>query len=153
MLSFNENGFLQPYGAIPATMELLEKEFVTSFDNVSRHKLFEKIELYLADLKNLVDVELTIWVNGSFVTKKTNPRDIDLVTFIPWQLAAHHSEELKKFSKPAVVANYGVDGYLVRVFEPEHKLHILTYSDRIHWLSDFTRTRPNRNGKRFNKVF
>lgn len=105
------------------------------------------------DLKSLAGVELTVWVNGSFVTKKANPRDIDVVTFIPWQQAEQFSKELKKFSKPAVAANYGVDGYLVRVYELEHKLHILTHSDRIHWLSDFTRTQPNRSGKRFKKGF
>jgi len=153
MLSFDENGFLKPYEAIPATMELLVSEFVGSFETDSRRKLFEKLEVYLNDLKSLVNVELIVWVNGSFVTRKSNPRDIDVVTFIPWQQAEQFSEELKRFSKPSVIGNYGVDGYLVRVYQPEQKLHILTQSDRVHWLFDFTRTQPDRSGKRYNKGY
>lgn len=153
MLLFDGNGLLKPPEAIPATLELLEKEFVLSLGTVSRRKLFEKMVTYLQDLKNLVSEELEVWVNGSFVTKKANPKDIDVVVFIPWQKAEQFSEELKKFSKPDVVENYGVDGYLVRVYEQKHKLHVLTRSDRVHWLFDFPRTQPNRSGKRFKKGF
>ena len=116
-------------------------------------KHFEKLTRYFEDLKSLLEVGFVAWVNGSYVTKKPNPRDIDVVVFIPWQKAGEHYNALKKFSRPEVHANYGVDGYLVRVYEPEHRSNILTVSDRLHWQHDFSRTQANRQGKTFRKGF
>ena len=37
---------------------------------------------YSHDLKKLIGAELQQWVNGSFVTLKVNPKDIDFITFL-----------------------------------------------------------------------
>jgi len=153
MLTFDENGFLTPPDPIPGNMKLLESEFVIFFGNETRQRLFERLTRYLDDLKRLVNEELTIWVNGSFVTKKLNPKDIDVVIFLDWRKLEQFSKELIAFSHEGALENYGIDSYLVRVYEPSHKKHILTHSDRLHWLYDFSRTQPNRRGKIFKKGF
>ena len=153
MLSFDKNGFLTPYEVIPASMELLESEFVDSFESELRKKHFDKLSKYLEALKSVVKEEITIWVNGSYVTKKLNPKDIDVVVFIHWKIVEANIKELKSFTRPEVLANYGVDSYLVRVYEKGHQLNVITHSDRIHWLYDFSRTQPNRRGKTFQKGF
>ena len=153
MLIFDENGFLTPAEAIPTTLELLENELVVTIGTETRRRLFEKLVKYLADLKMLVGGEITVWINGSYATQKPNPADIDVVAFVPWRKMEELSSALKPFTYPAAFGNYGVDGYLVRVYEPEHKNHILTHSDRLHWLHDFCTTQPNRQGKTFKKGF
>lgn len=153
MLTFDENGFLTPAEAIPVTLELLENELVLAIGTETRRRLYEKLLKYLGDLKTLVGEEITVWINGSYATKKPNPADIDIVVFVPRQKMEELSSRLKPFTYPAVFGNYGVDGYLVRVYEPEHKNQILTHSDRLHWLHDFCRTQPNRQGKTFKKGF
>lgn len=154
MLTFDENGFLAPADAISTTLQLLENEFVTTIGTETRKRLFEKMLRYLDALKTLTNEDqLTVWVNGSFVTKKPNPADIDLVVFVPWTKMEEFSSAIRSFSSPNTFGNYGVDGYLVRIYEPTHKYHILTHSDRLHWLHDFSRTQPNRKGKVFKKGF
>ncbi len=153
MLNFDENGFLIPYEAIPASLELLENEFVVKTGNESRRRLFDKMVKYLTELKALIGEDLVVWVNGSFATRKLNPNDIDLVVFISWRKAEQFSKELKDFSYPIALGSFGVDGYLVRVYEPEHPTYVLTHSDRLHWLHDFSRTQPNRSGKIYKKGF
>jgi len=153
MLTFDENGFLTPTEIIPATLELVENEFVTMIGTAPRRRLFENLIKYLYDLKALVGEEIIVWINGSYATKKPNPADIDIVAFVPWRKMEELSFALKPFTYPAAFGNYGVDGYLVRVYEPSHKNYILTHSDRLHWLHDFCRTQPNRQGKTFKKGF
>lgn len=153
MLNYDEHGFLTPYEVISADLKLLESEFVVYFGNESRQRLFDKMVKYLTELKALIGDDLVVWVNGSFVTRKLNPNDIDIAVFIPWRKVEQFSNLLKSFSNPAALGIYGVDGYLVRIYEPEHPKHVLTHSDRLHWLHDFSRTQPNRNGKTFKKGF
>lgn len=153
MLNYDENGFLTPYEVISGDLKLLENEFVVNFANESRQRLFDKMAKYLNELKALLGDDLVVWVNGSFVTKKLNPNDIDIVVFVSWRKAEQFSKALKNFSNPMSLGIYGVDGYLVRVYEPEHPKHVLTHSDSLHWLHDFSRTQPNRNGKTFKKGF
>ncbi len=153
MLNYDENGFLTPYDVIPADLKLLENEFVVKFANESRQRLFDKMAKYLIELKTLIGEDLVVWVNGSFVTQKLNPNDIDVVVFVSWRKAEQFSKELKNFSYPLALGNYGVDGYLVRVYEPGHPKHVLTHSDRLHWLHDFGRTQPARNAKAAKKGF
>jgi hypothetical protein len=153
MLTFDENGFLVPPDVIPTTMEVLENELVILIGTETRQRLFEKMLRYLTDLKAIVGDEVTIWINGSYATKKPNPADIDLVVFVSWRKMEELYPFLKPFTYPLALGTYGVDGYLVRVYEPEHRNHILTQSDKLHWLHDFCRTQPNRQGKTFKKGF
>ena len=48
--------------------------------NVRRQTLFGLLEIYLARFA-LLDAHFTIWIDGSFVTSKANPGDIDVVVW------------------------------------------------------------------------
>ena len=85
MLYFDKNGNLHPYEPIPADMEILKTEFVDNINSEIRLRHYKKLEKYLTELKGLIVEDIIIWVNGSYVTKKKNPKDIDIVVFIPWQ--------------------------------------------------------------------
>lgn len=80
-LTFDENGYLTPPGVIKADLEALEKTFAT---NEHRRWLFVKLLSLLEKLilQDIGDHIVLFWVNGSFVTQKDMPKDIDVVVFI-----------------------------------------------------------------------
>lgn len=59
----------------------MENHFLSAFPSSNtRGKLIYGFKQYLAALKN-IGVKLEIWIDGSFVTEKDDPNDIDLVIF------------------------------------------------------------------------
>ncbi|MCU0349195.1 MAG: hypothetical protein MUC59_19810, partial [Saprospiraceae bacterium] len=94
------------------------------------------------------------WINGSYTTQKENPNDIDVVYFLEHSLAQKHEISLlERFSYPESLIFYGVDAYLVRLFPENHQHHFRTKSDKMYWLSKFTRTRKNSRGTFHKKGF
>lgn len=80
-LTFDDNGYLLPHDAIHADLEVLEEAFAS---NDHRRWLFGKLLSLLEKLilQDIGDSVVLLWVNGSFVTGKDLPKDIDLVVFI-----------------------------------------------------------------------
>lgn len=92
------------------------------------------------------------WINGSFVTKKSNPGDIDIITFLDYKVTQHLGSKLDDFKYPNSENIYGVDAYIVEEY-PEGHSNIFRYiSDRSYWLDRFTKTRRVR-GNRLSKGF
>jgi hypothetical protein len=80
MLNFDERGNLKPYECIHSSVDELKDYFVTAIKSETRISNFEKYLKYSADLKQLSGGKsLKQWINGSFVTMKPDPDDIDLV--------------------------------------------------------------------------
>ena len=83
MLSFDHRGNLTPYELIQANVNEFKHFFVDRIQSRTRLDNFNKYIKYSEDLKSLLEGKtLKQWINGSFVTKKTNPKDIDVVTFL-----------------------------------------------------------------------
>ena len=94
------------------------------------------------------------WVNGSFVTKKFNPRDIDIVTFIPFEVYGKLKKEIEaKFTMKEAEKHYGVDAYTIRVYPADHKYYSATESDMAYWRQQFSKTKFNRAKKHYPKGF
>lgn len=80
MVSFQENGNLNP-GVHNYSVLNFKQEFVENFvDSQSRKEIFEKFEGWFADLIELC-VPSSIWLDGSYLTSKENPNDLDMVIF------------------------------------------------------------------------
>jgi hypothetical protein len=154
MLSLNSNGLLIPDHNIQSSIVELEKLFVTAIPSIKRRELFTKYISYSTGLKELCnDATLIQWVDGSFVTKKQEPGDIDLVTFIDFSIIETLNVNLTNFNYPASQNIFGVDAYIVRFYPEGHKFHPLYLSDRAYWMAHFTKTRRNRIGNNFPKGF
>lgn len=154
MLKFNSRGFLTPNLNISSDVEELENEFVKKTGNVKRKHLFEFYRAYSAQLRQLVgNIALLQWVDGSFVTKKIEPSDFDLVTFIDYRLAEKHGKKLDDFKYPNSLANFGIDAYLVVTYPREHSNYPLYIGDRTYWMDAFDKTKRNRNGIKHPKGF
>lgn len=79
-LHFDAQGHLVPY-------ELIETDW-NSFENVfgwneHRRDLIDALRSFISTLNKLPILTITLWIDGSFVTKKEHPNDLDAVVIIP----------------------------------------------------------------------
>lgn len=153
--SFDIRGHLKPYKRIEISYEDFKEFFVNSFEKDSlRHRIFENYEKYTQDFREKVTGNFRQWINGSFVSNKTNPNDIDLVNLVDYQIVEKKESVIRgKFIKEIVPKNYGIDAYLVIIYPENHKLHKWTRSDLLHWNDWFTRSRMNKQKKRYPKGY
>jgi len=66
------------------TLAELEELCVSSFDDGCEHRqdMFERFRLYIEDVADLgVTIEF-LWVDGSFLTEKPRPADVDVVVVL-----------------------------------------------------------------------
>ena len=154
MLIFNSKGYLVPNTNIISDLAEMETEFVNNIISNKRNSLFDKYLHYSSELKNFFNGSpLLQWIDGSFVTKKSDPGDIDLVTFIDEELAFNLGTDIDNFKYPSSLELYGVDAYLVKVYNREHKKHPLYIGDRMYWMDKFDKTYRNRIGQKSPKGF
>ncbi|MFH6992417.1 DUF6932 family protein [Flavobacterium sp. FlaQc-48] len=148
MLNFNHSGLLVPDALIKSTLHELENEFVDKIQTEKRKELFDNYVKYSNDLKEVFNLkELQQWINGSYVTQKRNPGDIDLVTFIDYDVIKRLGDTVNKFIFPASESIYGVDAYIIEVYPQDHKDYFKYRADYAHWYEIFTRTRRIRGNK------
>lgn len=88
-----------------------ERLFVVPFNSTTRKGLCAKFREWLAAIK-AIPISLEIWIDGSFVTYKPDPRDIDLVcVFSEADARALRPEErklLKRLLTPSIIkVDYG----------------------------------------------
>lgn len=153
-LEFDAKGLLKPYLPIPCELSDLKTYFVDGIPSVTRKTNYDNYIRYSNDLKTLLgNTNLTQWINGSFVTKKTNPKDIDLITFIDHGTVKKLGMKLDPFRPQSSWLFYGVDAYIVEVHPENSKSHVYTLGDIAYWLDLFSQTRPNRIGKKNQKGF
>ena len=77
-MHFDENGWLQPSGLLPNRQEAVEQLFVT---NSHRQLLWDQFKVLLSRLVQQSIPVYAIWLDGSFVSTKGKPKDIDIVIF------------------------------------------------------------------------
>lgn len=153
-LVFDERGNLKPYRAIEIDLKTFESVFATT---ELRKELYDKYLNYLLDLKKVIGQETHFyqWLNGSYVTKKEKPQDIDLVTFVDLQV---YEKELIKndfLKSPYSEKIYGLDCYFVKIYPENHKRNFEFLADRAYWIDWFSKTNPkhHRNKLTFPKGY
>ncbi|WP_439559149.1 DUF6932 family protein [Dyadobacter sp.] len=133
-LQFDRNGLLTPYELIEIARETFEHYFLF---NEGRLKIYTEFRGLVSrlDLESIVE----IWIDGSFVTMKPNPRDMDLVVFVK---SADYDRLAMLFAE--IRQNVEVlDVYFVRTYPLEHPKYFLTNFDKLDWQSFFGRNRQN----------
>ena len=153
-INYTDRGYLYPPDRQNLSIDDLQKHFVDDFpDSTTRKDLFEGYIKYNQAFRKEVTPEMTQWIGGSFTTKKRNPKDIDVVTIIPYEVfeekKALIEDKFRKISKQ----KYGVDAYIVSAYPEDHEKHGLTQGILVYWDNQFSKTRKNRAGKRFKRGY
>ena len=137
-LQFDDFGYLLPYEVIPLDLAAFERTFVL---DAEREKLFRSLMDLVLDLKNLGAGSFYIWADGSFVTKKRVPRDIDLVVFI-----SHIQMEKISKHRTALEIHFqdDLDIFFENDFPEDHPNHYLTVGNKLRWRETFCYDRLHR---------
>ena len=151
MIQFDIKGFVKPYQLINCDLKEFQQTFVKNQSNPKRQELFGYFENYLESLRKILEKDFTLWIDGSFVTKKENPADIDLVCFIDWKIYERVEDKLEKLKYPFSLETHQIDGYFVKVYPKSHEKNSLYEGDKLYWYHQFTKTKRNRRGNRFPK--
>lgn len=148
---FNEHGLLIPAEAISSDLEALQHHFVAAFPkSKTRKELFKNLMLFNEIMQKEVFAWYEVWVDGSFVTKKLNPKDLDVVVFLEYEV--YEMREKKLMHLMAVSFDtLRIDAYFVKVYQRSHPLLPVTMINRNDWFEFFTTTRGE-NKKGFLKL-
>ncbi len=154
-MNFDSNGNLEPYEKITTDLTTFEKTFVTDFPNSeTRKKLFDNYLRYLEDFSKEMTPNFTQWINGSFVTLKENPKDLDFVTFIDSKLYDEKEQLLDSKFISSVTYNDGLDAFIMKNYPNNvaaYQTYTLFHTDL--WFHRFTNSRKNLEKKSFSKGF
>ena len=152
-LQFDRNGFLTPPTVLETRLDLVEEAFVNKFVwSKTRGQLFENYLQFVFDLQRDVFPYFEQWLDGSFVTQKLNPKDIDIVTFLDYRVFKSKEEALERYWS-FNMEHKKLDTYFVIEYPPDHPLHHLTLHDQTHWKNIFGATRADELGVRHPKGF
>jgi hypothetical protein len=81
-IEFPDGSDVLPQGRHPATPDEIKTELVDAFpSSATRPDIFNQWTILLEALDRFVTLDEQ-WIDGSFVTKKNDPADIDLVTHL-----------------------------------------------------------------------
>ncbi len=156
-IKFDTRGNLNPYEKVDITLDNFRKYFVENFadDNHRRIKIFEDYSNFLHAFKQEVTEDFIQWIDGSFVTKKRAPRDIDFVTLIDYQTYESHQTIIEnKYRRQPARTSFGlVDAYVIKMYPLGHSRRWVSEYDLVYWQRWFSETKKNRAKKRFAKGF
>ena len=139
-LNFDEFGNLTPYQAIEVDVDTLEAYFVTAFPkSTTRKRLFENYLRYIYRFQDEVFPFFEQYINGSFVTKKENPKDIDIVTFLDYEVYQKRGDKVLDKFWSFSLEDDGIDAYLVMDYPKNHPLHKETLDAKVIWTNLYSR--------------
>jgi uncharacterized protein DUF6932 len=137
MVTFDLNGYVQPYGVVQMDYESFVSHFVV---NEHRGKIFEEYRRLLESLDEFDLKPFFQWINGSFVSRHPRPGDIDVVTFLQFQKYEALEQDIRALRGPLAK----VDCYFVKDFPEDHPNNFICHFDRIEWLHLFSTDRRRR---------
>jgi hypothetical protein len=150
-LNFNEQGLLVPAEVIESDLDTIEKYLVTMFPkSKTRRLLFDNLVEFNQKLQNEVFPWYEQWINGSFVTLKEDPNDVDVVTFFDHEVYDLREHKLDIFMAKNY-EQYGLDSYFVKVFPEGHPEFQEYRQYSRYWFEMFTNNKSN-GDKGFLKV-
>ena len=146
-MTFDQYGYLTPDEPVKTDLITFEKVLVHDFSrSMTRQKLFDRYQAYNGYLSQFLP-PCVQWIDGSFISRKLNPNDIDVLTFVDWQLYKQHRNVIDELRQWRFEQPKEIDGYFIVVYPENHSKRILYESDRMQWLFQWSRTQsvPRRN--------
>jgi hypothetical protein len=153
--NYDIRGNLTPNEIIPMEWDDFVQHFVNDKQNsTTRQRLLSNFVVFIEQLQGTITPNFKIWVDGSFISTKLNPRDIDAVFLLPHDIVERKKSVLDnqifikefKYSK-------GLDLYYLVDYPKNHKRHYLTHHTNLYWKDVYGHTRADINEQQFSKGF
>ena len=149
MLQFDNTGLLKPDEIIISNLKEFRDTFVF---NERRETLFGTYLEFLDELKELDIGTFFQWIDGSFVTKKPLPNDIDMVTFVDFKAHKLKNSRLKALNERFRWRHLDLSTY--PSYPKNHPLNPLHEYDKSEYFQLYTKTRGiGKEQKMFPKGF
>ncbi|MDA9415715.1 hypothetical protein XH81_12805 [Bradyrhizobium sp. CCBAU 25360] len=138
---FNGHGYLEA-GLHVFDKEEFEALFVTSFPHSPTRKwIFDGYKQHCKEIVDLVGA-CEQFLDGSFVTSKNDPGDVDLVMFIDATVvdALPHEKQqalMQLVAGPDTKAKYLCDAYFCPVYPDGHPMSEPARAKRKYWMGEF----------------
>lgn len=119
-----------------SSLQAMLEEFRRAFAwNNHRRGLFEVYLDFLEEFKNLAPGRFYQFINGSYVSKKEFPKDIDLVTFVNFERALKLGSRLEYLEK---LFFPNLDIRFARFYPENHPLRNITsiFEDDCHQVAE-----------------
>ncbi len=142
-MEFDSQGNLFPYQIIETDINTFEQIFVANFnESKSRAYLFEEMKSFLEELKRIIENPFYIWIDGSFVSQKLRPKDIDVLIYVERTILNQveaYLYQLKQRFRP------NIDSYFIEVLPRTHPKYFLFEMNQTDWLFTFSTSRSFQN--------
>ena len=125
---FDENGYLKPYKPLEMNLTQFRSTFVF---NEHRNDLYDEYIEFIRRLKNMPIGHFHQWVNGSFTTRKTFPKDIDFVSFVDSNFYRKFEGRLLSMAEEFKYRH--LDAYFEPVFPENHFMSAVTRYNSEDW--------------------
>jgi hypothetical protein len=136
---------LFPPGLNTVTTDELRSICVDAFPlSATRKAIFQNL---LEVMQRLADNSIVgdLWVDGSFVTSKFNPRDVDIVLCVSFDLydncSAGQRAVFDWIESEVLHTDYRCDGYILMEWPVDHPFHSEGVVARNYWSNLFGHTR------------
>lgn len=144
---FDDIGNGKPYELISFTHCECEEVFVNQFPtSQTRGENWKNFLEFHRDIEMVSGYTVNHWIDGSFVTNKLNPQDIDVVSFVRPEnltIALQQFDMQRSTPKKYVKSKYNIDNYIVVDLSPSHP-HYAKMEEQIqYWRRFFSTDREN----------
>ena len=112
-----------------------------------RESIMHSLEALLANLSS-AGVKAEAWINGSFLTEKIDPDDVDLVVLVQqpdWPSDQGGKEALARVARQEFKNPLKCDSYLSIEYPAGHPLNAFGLKQRDYWLKQFGESRGGTN--------
>lgn len=154
-MEFDSRGNLFPAQKITISIEEFYEFFVSKFHNSRREELYNDYLKYIDNFQNLVSPDFCHWIDGSFITRKLLPKDLDFVTLLKVELYEENRNIIEKefLAQQARIAFPKLDSYIVKVYPYEQQTFWAKNPDLLYWDKQWSTTRYNQNEIKFKKGY
>lgn len=150
------NGLL-PTGLHRVTVDQVHSAFVAPFPtSANRQKLYEQWLLHREAIATLVPVQRQ-WLNGSYVTAKVDPGDVDVVTFVDGAVLEALDPAPLALLESLVSGHdtrdlWGIDSFLVATYAEDHPAYATSRRTEGAWRRTWTNVKGTDLTKGFLEV-
>ncbi|QRR01184.1 DUF6932 family protein [Dyadobacter sandarakinus] len=141
-MEFDIKGNLMPYEIIYTDLATFKRELVDAFPHSrTRQHIFQNFAGYIEKLTALIGTDFYQWIDGSFVTRKLDPRDIDVVTFVDADVYNKCEQGIQLLRDYNRDHQTGLDEYFVKHYPELHRKNVLYQMDIVQWYTQFCTSR------------
>lgn len=137
-----------PLGMHRVTVDEFREHFVRAFpESKTRARLFMRWERHRAALASILPIKAQ-WIDGSYVTNKPDPADVDLVTVMDGLVFEALAPALQDMAGALLdgkktKAIWGMDSYAVFEFPEGHRAKVAADAAAVEWRSQWQSDRDH----------